>query len=52
MEDRGNGGRGRGDKGELTVNNLMLLREGSDVWRDTHKGWDEGIDAYGCHCNN
>ena len=43
---------GTWDKGELTVNNLMLLRDGSDVWRDAYTGWDEGIDASGCHCKN
>ena len=46
-----NGGKGaRVGRGELTVNDLMLLREGSNgVWKDACRVWDEAINVYGCH---
>jgi hypothetical protein len=34
------------------VNDFMLLREGSNVWRDACRVWNEAINAYGCHLHN
>jgi hypothetical protein len=44
--------KGMGGRGELTVNDLMLLREGSDdVWREACRVWDEAINAHGSRCH-
>ena len=34
------------------MNDLVLLREGRNVWRDACRAWDETIVGYGCHWHN